>query len=103
WGKFLNAGQTCIAPDYVLVDRTVKDQLVDRLVAEIGEFYGSDPQGSSSLGRIVNERHLARLKGLLAAGAGTVATGGTFDDADRYLAPTVTVDPAPDAPVMQEE
>jgi len=103
WGKFLNAGQTCIAPDYVLVDRAVQDQLVDRLVHEIGEFYGADPQRSDSFGRIVNARHLDRLKGLLAAGAGTVATGGTADDADRYLAPTITVDPSPDAPVMQEE
>jgi len=103
WGKFLNAGQTCIAPDYVLADRAVRDALVDRLVHQIGEFYGSDPQRSASFGRIVNARHLDRLKGLLAKGAGTVATGGTFDDPDRYLAPTVTVDPSVEAPVMQEE
>lgn len=103
WGKFLNAGQTCIAPDYVLVDRAVQDQLVDRLVAQVEAFFGPDPQGSSSLGRIVNERHLERLKGYLAAGAGTVVTGGTFDDADRYLAPTITVEPPLDAPIMQEE
>jgi aldehyde dehydrogenase (NAD+) len=103
WGKLLNAGQTCIAPDYVLVDRAVQDQLVDRLVHQIGEFYGPDPQRSDSLGRIVNARHLERLKGLLAAGAGTVAIGGEADDTDRYLAPTITVDPDPDAPIMQEE
>jgi len=103
WGKFLNAGQTCIAPDYVLADRAIRDELVDRLAAQIERFYGSDPQRSDSFGRIVNARHLERLKGLLSAGAGTVVTGGTFDDADRYLAPTITVDPSPEAPVMQEE
>ncbi len=51
----------------------------------------------------MNERHLGRLKGLLDKGAGTVATGGTFDDDDRFLAPTITVEPSPDSPIMQEE
>lgn len=103
WGKFLNAGQTCIAPDYVLADRSIRDALVDRLVAQIGDFYGSEPQASASFGRIVNGRHLERLKGLLDRGAGTIATGGTVDAADRFVAPTVTIDPSPDSPVMQEE
>jgi aldehyde dehydrogenase (NAD+) len=103
WGKFLNAGQTCIAPDYVLADRQVRDALVDKLAAQVGAFYGADPQQSSSFGRIVNARHLGRLKGLLDKGAGTVVTGGTIDEADRFLAPTITVDPNPDSPVMQEE
>ncbi len=103
WGKFLNAGQTCIAPDYVLVDRQVRDQLVDLLSAQVGEFYGRDPQQSASYGRIVNARHLGRLKGLLDKGAGTVVTGGTFDDSDRFLSPTITVDPSPESAIMQEE
>jgi aldehyde dehydrogenase (NAD+) len=103
WGKFLNAGQTCIAPDYVLADREVRDALVDKLAAQIGRFYGSDAQQSASFGRIVNARHLGRLKGLLDRGAGTVVTGGTFDDSDRFLAPTITVDPSPDSSIMQEE
>ena len=103
WGKFFNAGQTCIAPDYVLADRVVRDRLVDRMAAEVRAFYGDDPQRSASLGRIVNERHLTRLQRLLDAGAGTVVTGGTVDPADRYLAPTITVDPSPESPVMQEE
>ena len=103
WGKFLNAGQTCIAPDYVLADRQVRDQLVDKLTAQIAAFYGADPQRSDSFGRIVNDRHLDRLEGLLADGAGTVVAGGTSDEADRYLAPTITVDPSPDSRVMQEE
>jgi aldehyde dehydrogenase (NAD+) len=103
WGKFLNAGQTCIAPDYVLADRSIRDALVDQLAQRIGEFYGPDPQTSASFGRIVNDRHLIRLEGLLKAGAGTVAAGGTVDAAQRYVAPTVTVDPSPDSAVMQEE
>jgi aldehyde dehydrogenase (NAD+) len=103
WGKLLNAGQTCIAPDYVLVDHQVKDAFVDQLTRQIHEFYGHDPQSSRSYGRIVNDRHVARLQGLLDQGAGTIATGGEVDAADRYVAPTVTVEPRPDSPVMQEE
>ncbi|MEO7429336.1 MAG: aldehyde dehydrogenase family protein [Acidimicrobiales bacterium] len=103
WGKFLNAGQTCIAPDYVLADRQIRDALVDKLSHQITEFYGRDPQTSASFGRIVNGRHLSRLRGLLDSGAGVVATGGTIDDATRYVAPTITVDPSPDSPIMQEE
>jgi len=103
WGKFLNAGQTCIAPDYVLVDHQIKDALVDKLASQIGVFYGSDPKASKSFGRIVNGRHLARLQALLDQGAGTVAVGGQVDAAERFVAPTVTVDPSPDSSVMQEE
>jgi aldehyde dehydrogenase (NAD+) len=103
WGKFLNAGQTCIAPDYVLVDREVKDDLVEKLRAQVLEFYGDDPQQSASFGRIVNERHLKRLEGLLHRGAGNVAIGGRIDEADLFVAPTITVEPGPDSAVMQEE
>lgn len=103
WGKFLNAGQTCIAPDYVLADRQVRDAFVDKLAQQVTEFYGADPKGSASFGRIVNARHLARLADLLERGAGTIAVGGTVDEGDRFVAPTVTVDPSPDSPLMQEE
>jgi aldehyde dehydrogenase (NAD+) len=104
WGKFLNAGQTCIAPDYVLVDKEVKHAFVDKLTRQIGEFYGSDAKTSSSYGRIVNDRHVARLQGYLEdRGAGAVATGGDVDAGTRYVAPTVTVDPNPETPLMQEE
>jgi aldehyde dehydrogenase (NAD+) len=103
WGKFLNVGQTCIAPDYVLADRQVRDELVDKLVTTVHDFYGADPKASASLGRIVSDRHLQRLQGLLDQGAGTVATGGQVDAATRYVAPTITVDPPLESPVMQEE
>jgi aldehyde dehydrogenase (NAD+) len=103
WGKFLNAGQTCIAPDYVLVDHEVKDALVAKLTKQVRSFYGSDPKASKSFGRIVNDRHLERLRALLDDGAGTVAVGGQVDEAERFVAPTITVEPRPDSAVMQEE
>ncbi len=103
WGKFLNAGQTCIAPDYVLVERSVRDRLVDKIVGSIGEFYGRDPRTTADFGRIVNERHLTRLTSLLGSAGGTVAHGGDVDPADRYVAPTIVIDPDLDAPVMQQE
>ena len=103
WGKFLNAGQTCIAPDYVLVDHQVKDAFVDKMGKQIETFYGTDPKRSASFGRIVNDRHVARLQGLLDQGAGTVATGGEVDAAERFVAPTVTVEPSPDSALMRDE
>jgi aldehyde dehydrogenase (NAD+) len=103
WGKFLNAGQTCIAPDYVLVDSSIRDALVDKLVGQVRSFYGSDPKQSDSFGRIVNPRHLDRLRRLFDSESGTVATGGEFSVSDRYMAPTITVEPPVDSPVMQEE
>ena len=101
WGKFLNAGQTCIAPDYVLVETEIHDRLVDALAEQIGEFYGPDPQASADYARIVDDRHFARLSKLL--GAGTVAVGGQTDAAARYIAPTVLTDVSLDDPVMAEE
>ena len=103
WGKFLNAGQTCIAPDYVLVDHEVKDELVAKLTKQVRSFYGSNPQASKSFGRIVNDRHVERLSALLADAAGTVAVGGEVDASERFVAPTITVEPGPDSAVMQEE
>ena len=103
WGKFLNAGQTCIAPDYVLVDRTRQDELVDSLVSAIGEFYGDRPTESPDLTQVVDSRHVARLEGLLDDHGGTVACGGTVDTRTRKLAPTVVVDPEPDSKLMQVE
>jgi aldehyde dehydrogenase (NAD+) len=103
WGKFLNAGQTCIAPDYILVDSVRKDELVDALVSTIGEFYGDDPSTSEDLTQIVNERHVERIEKLLADHGGTVVCGGTVNHETRRLAPTVIVDPDPGSALMQEE
>ncbi|HVB06772.1 MAG TPA: aldehyde dehydrogenase family protein [Acidimicrobiales bacterium] len=103
WGKFLNAGQTCIAPDHVLVHREVAGAFVERLVASVRALYGEEPRESPDYGRIVNDGHLARLEALLATSRATIACGGEVDHATRYLAPTVLVEPAADAPLQHEE
>ncbi|MES9524394.1 aldehyde dehydrogenase family protein [Streptomyces capoamus] len=100
-GKFLNAGQTCVAPDYVLTDPGTAPALEAALVRAVEDLFGSDPAVSPEYGRIVNERHFDRLSGLL--GSGRVAVGGVGDRAARYLAPTVLADVDPGSPVMQEE
>lgn len=101
WGKFINAGQTCIAPDYVLVDRSVHDELVTAIGKHIEAFYGSDPQASTDYARIVNEPHFHRLEKLL--DSGKVAIGGGTDVDTRYIAPTVLTGVTVDDPVMGEE
>ena len=104
WAKFLNAGQTCVAPDYVLVDRTVEAPLLRALAEAVGRFYGPDPRVSRDYARIVNESHFARLTGLLDAGGyREVVVGGERDRATRYLAPTVLAGVDPGAAVMGEE
>jgi aldehyde dehydrogenase (NAD+) len=101
WGKFMNAGQTCVAPDFVLVDRRIRPALLDALRRALHEFYGGDPQRSPDYGRIVNRKHFGRLTGYL--GTGQVAHGGTHDAGDLYIAPTILTGTTMDAPVMQEE
>ncbi|GHC85066.1 aldehyde dehydrogenase family protein [Streptomyces violaceochromogenes] len=100
-GKFLNAGQTCVAPDYVLTDPETAAALEPLLANAVNALYGSDPAASGEYGRIINERHFDRLTGLLDSGRTVV--GGTGDRAAKYLAPTVLADVSPDAPVMREE
>lgn len=102
WGKFLNAGQTCVAPDYVLVHRAVEQPLLDALGRAVHDFYGDDPATSSDYGRIVNERHFDRLRRLADTG-GTPVVGGTADRRDRFIAPTVLTDVDLSAPIMAEE
>ena len=101
WGKFLNAGQTCIAPDYALVDRRVETELVDRLARAVSEFYGPDPKASPDYARIVNDRHFERVIRLI--DGADVAVGGEHDASQRYVAPTVLANATPDIPAMQEE
>ncbi|MGV9629172.1 aldehyde dehydrogenase family protein [Streptomyces sp. NPDC003487] len=100
-GKFLNAGQTCVAPDYVLTDPATAAALEPALAAAVEKVYGPDPRTAPHYSRIVNERHFDRLTALL--GSGRVVTGGGSDRAAKYIAPTVLADVDPKAPVMQEE
>ncbi|MEX0664241.1 MAG: aldehyde dehydrogenase family protein [Acidimicrobiia bacterium] len=101
WGKFLNAGQTCIAPDYVLVTKPAVDRLIEHMRRAVFDFYGPDPKASPDYARIIDDRHWKRLSGLV--DSGTIALGGERDEATRYFAPTVLRDVAPDSPVMQDE
>ena len=101
YGKFFNAGQTCVAPDYVLVHDHVHDALVNRLVSTIREFYGDDPKQSPDYARIVNDRHHARLTRLL--DDADIVTGGEADLTERYIAPTIVKNVTEDDPLMQDE
>jgi aldehyde dehydrogenase (NAD+) len=101
WGKFLNAGQTCVAPDYLLVDRRIKSALLDELKTAIGQLYGNDPAQSSDYARIVSDKHFDRLTTLLKDG--NVLIGGETDSTTRYIAPTVLDQVAWADSVMQEE
>ncbi|HJT38202.1 MAG TPA: aldehyde dehydrogenase family protein, partial [Actinomycetota bacterium] len=106
YGKFVNTGQTCVAPDYILVHESVEQPFLSKLRATIEEFYGSDPKASKDYGKIVNDRHFERLVGLLDAGGfqQTVSGGKQMADAGaRYLPPTILSGVSPDAKVMQEE
>ena len=99
WTKLLNSGQTCIAPDYVLVEEPVRDELVELITTTVHAFRG-DAQGGL---RVVNERQFDRLSGLLATSGGRVALGGASDRSTLTVDPTVLVDPDPESPVMTEE
>jgi aldehyde dehydrogenase (NAD+) len=101
FGKFLNAGQTCVAPDYVLVSRARADELVGRVGESVREFFGADPAASPDYARIVNDAHFRRLEGLLSSG--TAVIGGDTNAGERYVAPTVLRDVDPDSAVMAEE
>jgi acyl-CoA reductase-like NAD-dependent aldehyde dehydrogenase len=101
WGKFFNAGQSCVAVDHLYVDRRIKDRLVERIVAAVRRFYGDDPAASPDYARIVNAFHLDRLAGLL--DCGTIVTGGEVDREARYIAPTVIDGITGSEPVMEDE
>lgn len=89
WGKFFNAGQTCVAPDYILVDEVVEDEFLRKLASTLRSFYGDNPQSSPDYSRIVSPRHHKRLVELLEQSDGELVVGGGYDAEDRYIAPTV--------------
>ena len=104
WGKALNAGQTCIAPDYVLIDRKIRDAFVEEYFHQVHELLGEDPQQSEHFVRLVSDKAFARVSSYLSGPdvSGSIR-GGRTDAATRYIEPTVILDPAPDAPVMTTE
>ncbi len=101
WGKLLNAGQICLAPDHVWVEESVEKPLVAAIGRVIRKLYGEDPSESPDYGRIVSEKHLHRLVAYLEGG--TVAHGSRYDVEDRYLEPTILTDLEPDAAISREE
>ena len=101
WGKALNAGQTCIAPDYLMIHEDVKDKFLKLLVKEWKHLLTKNPQEAKHFVRIVNDKALDRLIGYL--NDGTVYHGGRYDKSERFLEPTILTNVSPDAPVMQEE
>lgn len=106
WGKYFNSGQICIAPDYIFVHESVKDQFVEEAKKTIETFFGSQPSQSDDYTHIVNKGHTARLKNMIAdavAKGATVTTGGTSDEAANYIAPTILENCSPDSLVMTEE
>ncbi|MFX0549338.1 aldehyde dehydrogenase [Hathewaya histolytica] len=101
WGKFLNAGQTCVAPDYVLVHEDVKEDLINFIKKDIEEFFGKEPKLSDDFGRIINKNQFDRLLGYL--DRGQIIVGGDYDREERYLSPTLIHKVSWMYPVMQEE
>ncbi|MEI6049742.1 MAG: aldehyde dehydrogenase [Bacteroidota bacterium] len=101
WGKFINCGQTCVSPDYVLIDKKVKDQFLELISKEIRSFYGDNPENSSDFSRVISFENVHRLSALM--NSGQIVTGGVTDPKTRYVAPTIIKDVKPDDPIMQEE
>jgi aldehyde dehydrogenase (NAD+) len=103
FGRFVNSGHICTAPDHVLVWPEVKDELVTEVKQAIHDFYGDDPKQSPDYGRVINRRNFDRLAAFISADNGTVAAGGHTDPDQLYIEPTVLVDVPVDSPIMQEE
>ncbi|MBT2691766.1 aldehyde dehydrogenase family protein [Bacillus sp. ISL-55] len=101
WGKFLNAGQTCIAPDTLFVHHSIYEQALIEISACLSAFYGDRPQASGDFGRICTDAHFQKMVDFI--GQGIVRVGGTHDRNDRFIAPTVLTDIKPGSPILEEE
>ncbi|NXF99186.1 AL3A2 dehydrogenase, partial [Sakesphorus luctuosus] len=101
WGKYMNCGQTCIAPDYILCDPSIQGKVVENIKATLQEFYGEDVKSSPDYERIINKRHFKRVLGLLEGQK--IAHGGEADEASCFIAPTILTDVSPESKVMEEE
>ena len=103
WGKFINAGQTCIAPDYILVTPAQREPLIKALKASLNKQYTREPKLSEDYGRIINDRHFDRLMRYLDTQQENIVMGGQSDKEQRFIAPTLVVNPDENSAVMQEE
>jgi len=101
WSKWMNAGQTCVAPDYVIVEKAFADELIGLVKDKVEAFYGADIKQSPDYGRIVNPRHFARLVSYLENQ--NVVYGGDVDPDTNYISPTIVLNPDPQSPLMQQE
>lgn len=101
FGKFLNAGQTCVAPDYILVDKKVKDKFLSEMRANIAKMYSTDPLSREDFPKIINEKHFLRLKALLENE--NVVIGGQYDASTNKIAPAVIDGVSEDSPLMKDE
>jgi len=101
WGKFLNGGQTCIAPDYILIDEKIKKKFTEYFKQEIENSYGKNPQTSEDYPRIINNKNFNRLKAMLQDEV--IITGGETDEKELYIAPTLINNPSLDSEVMKDE
>lgn len=101
WGKLINAGQTCIAPDYLFAHQSIKDELLDKIVSSFKEMYGENSKESRFYPRIVNEEAMHRLGKLM--NHGKIYTGGQVDEKEKFIAPTIIDNVHPDFPIMQQE
>ena len=101
FGKYLNCGQTCVAPDYILCDASIRDELIDAIQKEITAQFGADPMANEDYGKIINEKHYRRLMGLI--DPAKVVCGGTGDEKTQRIAPTVMKDVTREDAVMGEE
>lgn len=106
WGKFMNCGQICVAPDYVLIDETIKPKFIEACKEWLEQFYSEEPKNSKSYARIVTQKHFERLSSHIENAKsldGKIEVGGEFDQASKYIAPTIVSDLKEGASLLQEE
>ncbi|WP_201318726.1 aldehyde dehydrogenase [Paenibacillus sp. EPM92] len=103
WGKFTNAGQSCVAPDYLFVHASIYERFIEKLKKTIEQYYGENPQKSPDFGRIINERHFQRIEQVLEADAHLITFGGQKDISELYMAPTFLEGVTWESKVMESE
>jgi aldehyde dehydrogenase (NAD+) len=106
WGKFMNCGQICVSPDYVIIHESIKEDFINECKSWLMSFYGDNPETSDSYARIVTPKHFERLKTHINDGIskdGNVHVGGNYNEAEKYIAPTIMSDLNDDATLLQDE